>query len=182
MSSWMSQPAECLPALSVTKKGEVLTTYTNLFRVSPLGCAGRGRRGDRQNHRFLEGPLMFVVRRFRRVVTCAAAVAAVAFAVHMVMQPVVAGRSITWSAAAPAATVPPAPGVVAAPSSTSPSASPSPAPGPLDGLRGPFSALLQRLNADTAHNAAGENSILQSLEQALRDYVEKFLNWVIGRH
>jgi hypothetical protein len=53
--------------------------------------------------------------------------------------------------------------------------------GPLDGLRRPLGALLQRLNTDTAHNAAGQYSILQSLEQALRDYVERFLNWVTGK-
>jgi hypothetical protein len=122
---------------------------------------------------------MFVLRRFRLVVGCAALVTATAFAVHVVTQPVVAGRSITWGTAAPAATAPLAPGV--ATGTAPPSSSPSSSVGPLEGLRRPLGALMQRLNTDTAHNAAGQYSILQSLEQALRDYVERFLNWITGR-
>ena len=122
---------------------------------------------------------MFVLRRFRLVVGCAALVAATAFAVHVVTQPVVAGRSITWGATAPGPTAPLPPGV--ATGTTPPSSSPSSSVGPLDGLRRPLGTLMQRLNADTAHNAAGEYSILQSLEHAVRDYVERFLNWITGR-
>jgi hypothetical protein len=123
---------------------------------------------------------MLVLRRFRLVVACAALVAAAAFAVHMATQPVVAGKSITWG-------VPSPPTPQASAGTTATGASPPPAPaatpvsGPLDGLRRPLGALLQRLNTDTAHNAAGQYSILQSLEQALRDYVERFLNWVTGK-
>jgi hypothetical protein len=123
---------------------------------------------------------MFVLRQFRLVVLCAAAIAATAFAVHMVMQPVVAGKSITWAATPPAtpqaSAGPSAGGALARPSATA-----APSSGPLDGLRRPLGALLQNLNADTAHNAAGQYSILQSLEQALRDHIEQFLNWIVGR-
>jgi hypothetical protein len=124
--------------------------------------------------------MMPVMRRFRLVLVCAGAIAAAAFAVHMAMQPVVAGKSITWatpSSATPQTSAGPTAAVL-----PRPSAKPSAAPGPLDGLRQPLGALLQRLNSDTAHNAAGQYSILQSLEQALRDHIEQFLNWIVGKH
>jgi len=123
---------------------------------------------------------MFVLRRFRLVLVCATAIAAAAFAVHMVTQPVVAGKSITWAApslAAPQASA----GVTGAGALPRPPATASPLSGPLDGLRRPLGALLQQLNADTAHNAKGQYSILQSLEHALRDHIEQFLNWIVGR-
>jgi len=124
---------------------------------------------------------MFVLRRFRLVLVCATAIAAAAFAVHMMVQPVVAGKSITWTAPSLATPQRPA-GPTAAGAPPRPSATATLVSGPLDGLRRPLGALLQNLNADTAHNAAGEYSILQSLEHALRDRIEQFLNWIVGRH
>jgi hypothetical protein len=65
------------------------------------------------------------------------------------------------------------------PAASAPKATPD--SGPLGGLRGPLGSLFQHLNADTARNAAGQYSILQDIENALRDHIEQFLNWIVGK-
>ena len=118
---------------------------------------------------------MILLRRIRFLVGCVAATAAVLLALHLALQPATPGQSITWSQPAGAA-------AAATPNAYAslPAASPTPRPGGA-GMP-PLGAVMQHLNAETARSASGQYSILQSLEDALREHIDQFLDWIVSRH
>ena len=119
---------------------------------------------------------MLFRRPLRLLVVVAATVAGVLVVTHATSSRS-SGRELTLLAPSPAATVAGAPGVlpVAPPSST-----PVPDAGPAGMLQTPLRSLFQQLNADTKSTANGEYSLLQQLEQGLRERIEQFLRWVTG--
>ncbi len=121
-------------------------------------------------------------RRHARLIALASVVAlAGVLVVHAASQPPAPGTFISWSGSPP--------GAEATPSAVAgvrpvPAASPTPASegGPFGGLSIPLSGLFHQLNSETKASATGQYSILQELENALRDRIDQFLNWVTGRH
>lgn len=82
-------------------------------------------------------------------------------------------------------TAPPAAAAATSPVANAiPEASPTPAPatdaGPFSVLQVPLRNLFGQLNADTKASATGQYSLLQELEQGLRDRIDQFLHWVMG--
>jgi hypothetical protein len=116
----------------------------------------------------------------RHPVAIAAALAAAAIAVAVYIHsasPAAPGRAFSWVPAQTSAQ-PTAPLQVAVPG-----ASPSPraSSGIWGGLTLPLQSLFGRLNQDTQSTAAGQYTILQALENGLRDRIDDFLHWVTSR-
>ncbi len=103
-------------------------------------------------------------------------------AFHAAAQPAAPGRFLSWATAPSASPGPPAGSVQGALPTASPRATAAAGPGPQGAITGPLSGLLQQLNADTRTTANGEYSLLQELENALRDRIDQFLNWIAPRH
>jgi hypothetical protein len=112
-----------------------------------------------------------LVRRFRLLALAAGVALAGFMVVHATGSPAAApGRFLTWTANA-------TPEPSAAP--TIPVASSSPAPASsIGGLQIPLESMLQGLNADTAATANGQYNLLQELEAALRDRIDRLLDGV----
>jgi ABC-type glycerol-3-phosphate transport system substrate-binding protein len=104
------------------------------------------------------------------------------FAFHAAAQPAAPGRFLSWVTNPSGAQRSPAAVVQGALPTASPTATPAAGQGPLGALTVPLSGLLQQLNTDTKTTANGQYSILQELENALRDRIDEFLNWVSARH
>ena len=102
-------------------------------------------------------------------------------AFHAAAQPAAPGRFLSWATAPSASPRPPAESGQGALPTASPHATSAAGPGPLGALSAPLSGLLQQLNADTKTTASGEYSLLQELENAVRDRIDEFLNWVTMR-
>ena len=122
-------------------------------------------------------------RRRTRVLVLLLGVGVAAFlAFHAAAQPASPGRYLSWADAPPPSTPQsPAGAVQGAVPTASPSAPATAGLGPLGALSGPLSGLLQQLNADTRTTANGQYSILQELENAVRDRIDQFLRWVTSR-
>jgi hypothetical protein len=123
---------------------------------------------------------MRALLRFRLVLACVILAVTGSIALHALTRPAAPGPSVSWASPAPAVTPPAGAGPAGIPRA---SATPSASGGaePFSGLRAPLTTLLQRLNGDTAHEAAGQQSIIDELEAALRDRAEQFLDWVVSR-
>jgi hypothetical protein len=123
-------------------------------------------------------------RRRTRVLALLLGVGVAAFlAFHAAAQPAAPGRFLSWATAPPSSTPQsPAGAVQGALPTASSSAATTAGPGPLGALSAPLSGLLQQLNADTRTTANGQYSILQELENAVRDRIDQFLRWVTSRH
>ena len=106
---------------------------------------------------------------------------AVFLAFHAAAQHAPPGRFLSW-ATSPSASPQATTSAAGALPTASPTASPAGGQGPLGALTVPLSGLLQQLNTDTRTTANGQYSILQELENALRDRIDQFLNWVTARH
>jgi len=103
-------------------------------------------------------------------------------AFHVAAQPAAPGRFLSWATSPSSSQRSPAAVVQGALPTASPTATPAAGQGPLGALTVPLSGLLQQLNTDTKTTANGQYSILQELENALRDRIDEFLNWVSARH
>jgi hypothetical protein len=103
-------------------------------------------------------------------------------AFHAVAQPAAPGRFLSWATAPSASPRAPTGSAQGALPTASPHATSAAGPGPLGALTVPLSGLLQQLNADTKTTAYGEYSLLQELENALRDRIDQLLNWMSARH
>jgi hypothetical protein len=92
------------------------------------------------------------------------------------------GASITWASPPAVAGSPALPsadtGVRPVPVAPS---SPTAAAGPLGGLQVPIAAMLKQLNSETKATAIGQYSILNSIENVIRQQLDAFLRWVTGR-
>jgi hypothetical protein len=118
-----------------------------------------------------------------RVLALLVGVGVAAFlAFHAAAQPTAPGRFLSWATAPSASPRPPVGSAQGVLPTASPRATSATGPGPLGALTAPLSRLLQQLNADTKTTANGEYSLLQQLENALRDRIDQFLNWVTERH
>jgi len=104
------------------------------------------------------------------------------FAFHAAAQHAAPGRFLSWATSPTGSQQSPAAVAQGALPTASPTATPAAGPGPFGALAVPLSGLLQQLNADTKTTANGQYSILQELENALRDRIDEFLNWVSARH
>jgi hypothetical protein len=123
-----------------------------------------------------------MVRRRVRVLALLLGLGVAAFlAFHAAAQPAAPGRFLSWATAPSASPRPPAGSAQGALPTASPTATPAAGAGPLGALSAPLSGLLQQLNADTKTTASGEYSLLQELENAVRDRIDEFLNWVTMR-
>ncbi|HWW10829.1 MAG TPA: hypothetical protein VNY76_11340 [Candidatus Acidoferrales bacterium] len=103
-------------------------------------------------------------------------------AFHAAAQPAAPGRFLSWATSPSGSQRSPAAVVQGALPTAAPTAAPAAGQGPLGALTVPLAGLLQQLNADTKTTANGQYSILQELENALRDRIDEFLAWVSARH
>ncbi len=124
-----------------------------------------------------------MIRRRVRVLALLLGVGVAAFlAFHVAAQPAAPGRFLSWATSSSGSRQSPPAVVQGALPTASPTATPAAGQGPLGALTVPLSGLLQQLNTDTKTTANGQYSILQELENALRDRIDEFLNWVTARH
>jgi hypothetical protein len=123
-----------------------------------------------------------MARRRVRVLALLLGVGVAAFlAFHAAAQPAAPGRFLSWATAPSASPGLPAGSAQGALPTASPRETSAAGPGPLGALTAPLSGLLQQLNADTKTTANGDYSLLQELENAVRDRIDQFLNWVTTR-
>jgi hypothetical protein len=122
---------------------------------------------------------MHAVRRFRVIAGCVLLAAAGSLAIRAAAQPPTPGEALSWAGPPVASATPAGRGPAGIPRASA-TASPD-GGGPLAGLQAPLNSVLQRLNSETAHSAAGQLSVLQQLENALRDRIDQFLQWVVHR-
>jgi len=115
-------------------------------------------------------------RRLRLVCLAVAAAVAIGLLLHH-GSAATQGSFISWGTASSAAPAP-APGPV---SVVPPSPTPTPGSAGIFGtLRIPLGGLFDQLNRDTANTARGQLSLLQTLEDALRQRLEQLLSWLTG--
>jgi len=119
--------------------------------------------------------------RLRLVLSCVVLAVAASVALHAMTRPPSPGPSISWTSPEPQATMPAGIGRREIPRASAWS-TPRAGEAPFAGLQDPLTTLLQRLNADTAGNAAGQVALIREIEKALRDHAEQFLDWVVSRH
>lgn len=122
---------------------------------------------------------MFVHHRAALAVGGAVAITVTVLALHASAAAPAPGPSISW--AQPAAAAPASPSAVSGvePIPAAPAGPPADA-GPLGGLQVPLSAMFRQLNSETKDTAVGQYSMLQSIENTLRQQIEGFLRWVTG--
>jgi hypothetical protein len=122
---------------------------------------------------------MFVHHRAALAIGGAAAITLTVVALHASASTPAPGPSISWAQPAAVASASPSAvsGVEQIPSAP---ASPPAGTGPLAGLQIPLSAMFHQLNSETKDTAVGQYSILQSIENTLREQIESFLRWVTG--
>ena len=123
---------------------------------------------------------MHVHHHVRFLLAGTALLAGVVLVSHALSSQPAPGRFLTWAGTVQStSTATPAPVTAPALPRATPGASPD--GGPLSMLQAPLTTILQQLNGDTKTTANGEYSILQEIENGLRDRVDQFLQWVTGR-
>jgi len=163
----------------VVGRHDLTYLHNSVYYGDRTGIPRAGRRGDRQP-RSPEVVAMLLHHRATLFIGATATAAVTALALHASAAPP-PGPSISWAstpgATAPSAAPSPVSGVRPIPVAPPPSAS----AGPLTGLQVPISAMLRQLNSETKATAIGQYTILDSIENVIRQQIDGFLRWVTGR-